>query len=717
VKQERQVYAQAGFAAAQGLAAQVGLGACLVGIGHWSDAAAAATAGMFAFGGTAVWLWLAVTFGIRHVESMRALAAGAADAVADKAVTAAENDAVKDTGQKDEQRPSRWRAILRSLSGAPRATWRVLSAGIRLAGRHFPGIVSAATAAYLLWRGSAPLRQYMRGAAPSVALAVDPLLALSVTAGVAFVGFVASCYLAGLARMPGSAPLRSGVRYLTATTFLAFALAAGFALAHFRHVALLRALMFFTAGFTGTVGAEIAFSLFIGLYRPRRPGVVRRPAFDSRLLQLLCEPGHAISNLKEAIDYQFGFEISRSWSLQILARSACPLFGLSIMVLHLWSCLVFVEPYEQAVHTRFGRLTDRAMAPGIHLKAPWPIDAVRHYDVTRVRRIHVGSHQTTRKDDEVYKADVPILWTNIHGVSAEQLMIVAPPADLLAGKEDAALKGKAPSVSLAGGDILVEYRISDLLTYVKSCMDTAKHFCQVAELETSRELYRYDVDTLVGHGRMQARDALLARIRPAAACLGIEVLNVGLTGVHPPQDVAEQFHETVTARQEKETAIQGAEQYALRTAIEAAGTQQQAKELVKNIEKLEQSVNDAAEQARTNEQRTAVENLLQEAGGWVAEKLAFAEGYRWYIENSERAKAERFLRELAVYKTAPKVYRVSYYLMVLEQGLANARKYVIIGDRERLVLRFDLRHVSDSVKQASDAAAPCESGPAVWGQE
>ena len=694
MSQQKQAYARAEAASIQGLGAQLLMSAALFALGSWSRSGAVTAAAYYALSGVPVWICLWIIHRLHKLERARALESGP-------------------EGERDESGGAIGSGgVPGGLASARRALWSAYRFAFPLASL-VTGTYLAGSGVYLLWF-RLPRGRFVFGD-----LSADPLVCLALTAGLAFVGFIAGRYLAGLARVREWQLLQAGASYLMGSTLLTSAIAVGFALAHFEFVSPLRYLAKIIPVLSLAVGAEIALFFLLGFYRPRRPGEIPRPAFNSRLLGLLSNPEGIGKTVADTINYQFGFEVSRSWLLQLLARAAWPLIGLSAGSLLLLSCLVIVEPHQQALVTRFGRVLREPLGPGIHPKAPWPIDSAELYDVARVRKIHVGSHKPAEPGGEILKADVPVLWSNIHGVAPEQLLIVAPPRDLLASQARegastgartasgrAGVRSRAPSISLVGGDIFVEFRISDLLGYVTHEADPERRFRQIAEMEASRELYQFDVDTLMAEGRMAASAALRERIQKAAdrAGLGIEVMLVGFAGVHPPQEVADAFHETVAAEQERETAIQDARRFAITLLAEAAGTVEYAGRLAGGIEQLERLVGAGAKASAVTRQEEVIERLLREAGGIVAEKVALARGYRWWKENSERGKAQRFERQIITMRTAPLVYRVSYYLGVLERGLADARKYILVGDRERLILRFDFKDVSEQLRDASGSA-------------
>jgi hypothetical protein len=69
------------------------------------------------------------------------------------------------------------------------------------------------------------------------------------------------------------------------------------------------------------IGTEMLLSVIFGLYQPRRPGQRPRAAFDSRILGWLTHYESLGKIVGEAINYQFGFEVSDSWFYRLLARA------------------------------------------------------------------------------------------------------------------------------------------------------------------------------------------------------------------------------------------------------------------------------------------------------------------------------------------------------------------------------------------------------------
>src|SRR5512140_2062437 len=61
-----------------------------------------------------------------------------------------------------------------------------------------------------------------------------------------------------------------------------------------------------------------------------------------------------------------------------------------VAVLWLLSSVYIVSADQQAVETRFGRVVEPRVMPGIHVSMPWPIDRVHRLKVRQLQRLVVG---------------------------------------------------------------------------------------------------------------------------------------------------------------------------------------------------------------------------------------------------------------------------------------------------------------------------------------
>jgi regulator of protease activity HflC (stomatin/prohibitin superfamily) len=424
---------------------------------------------------------------------------------------------------------------------------------------------------------------------------------------------------------------------------------------------------------------------------------VPRTPFDSRLLGWLISPESLGKIVSETINYQFGFEVSRSWFYQLLSRSITWLVIFGAGTLLAVSCVVIVGPEEQAVITRFGTIVgegkDRVLGPGLYFKLPWPISAKLSFPTQRVMEISVGSVRSRMKTTD------SLLWTTPHGPEKEQWLITAPSAaQSVNGPERGADDNRG--LELVGAEIAVQYRVTDLLTYLESADRPASLLALVAEREVSLYFATHDIDMLISRGRVEAGGALHDRIQRRAdeTGLGVTIVHVGLKSIHPPQeaDVAVKFLEQIGALQESQSRIEKAKQEATETYAAVAGSREkallingligEANALNTEIERLRRDpaatlpAKDAAAKKLESKEREIVA-AIADSSGEAAEQIFMARADRWERVNSERGKALKFLADLAAYNNAKKYYAAKIYLDVLVGGMSEARKYVITAQQ------------------------------------
>ncbi len=119
------------------------------------------------------------------------------------------------------------------------------------------------------------------------------------------------------------------------------------------------------------MAAEIIFNFVLNLYRPRIADEVPRPAFDSRVLSLLSAPDSIVKSINEAVNYQFGFDITSSWGYQLLLRSTAWLILFGVFSLAALNTMVIVEPHQQAIKLAGGSIVrNEVHKSGIMWK--WP---------------------------------------------------------------------------------------------------------------------------------------------------------------------------------------------------------------------------------------------------------------------------------------------------------------------------------------------------------
>ena len=675
-------YSRATTAALAGLAVQIVLCVATGLIGAWAQSPAIQAATWHIAGGIPIWIILAIIYQQHRVERTESLAA-------EKLATQDATSAAIFGETSDELQLSRNRLDRLYAYGLP--------------------AVSFAVAIYLIAAGAAMLYRAAGFGTDKVALSLakdcNPVGLMFATAGVAFVAFIAARWISGYTRVREWQLLRGGASYLMSTFLVATLLFAGAAA-----VAIVKETTFFewlarlVPWMMILVGGEILLTALLAAYRPKRPGEIPRPAFDSRFLGLLTAPESLGQVVGELINYQFGVEVSRSWFYQMLGRAVTPLTIFAGAVLFALSTLVIVGPDEQGTVLRHGALARGPLGPGMHLKAPWPIETSEIYPTGKVLQLTISSDKLGRFE----KKREGLLWTGGDDDAAKMGLEF-----FLCASETGS--GSGSSLSLLVADVIVQYRIGDLVKFLEGSTSARESIELVTQQEASNYFAGKTLEELLSKGRTEGGPELQKRIqaRVDALGLGFEIVDVGVTTLQPPPGkVAREFHRQIGAQQERETLVQLAYKDAIKTLAKVAGSVDRSRKINEAIIRLDDSRTAAAEAAakigardilpltaqQLAKQELEIEELLGEARGEAAEIVHKARSDRWKKTIGERSALERFAGQLLAYKAAPAYFRTKQYLEVLANSLVDRRKVVIAGDKGDLpVLNLDFSDPTNAI--------------------
>lgn len=716
---DQQTYRRATSAAMLGLATQLVFAIIVAGLGLYAQSNALHAGAWYLFGGLPIWVALWMLYNQHRLEREESL----------EAEQLAREDARA--------------AALFDEAGHNLATARKRLDGFYKWGLN---VVSIVVAIYLLAAGLALffgnynlIEQTDDGRSYRSLLdaalgngATNPWMLVGFTALMAFLGFLVARYIAGMTRVPAWQLLRGGAAYLIGNVLVIILLgAATISLVLMQSPAVLAALSLIIPLLMVVLGVETLLAFIFGIYRPRKQDEIVRPAFDSRLLGWLTQPESLGKIVSETLNYQFGFEITKSWFYVLLGRALAPLILAGALILLALTCVVIVAPNQQAVVTDRGTLV-RIAQPGVSYKLPWPIGRAEKFDVGRSRQMVIGGY-----DEDQRVAGSATLWTNEHVQGTVEYFATAPTRiddptirqsveDELEGAETfdpaapeptesepgaTAPSGNAGDISggetfgggtSGGGDrsrsplgglismqAIVTYNIGDLRAYIEA--DSAARPEQLLKATAQRHLNAIiatrQVDDLLGAGRIAAGDELLRLIRADVARYGLNVQDVLLYDVHPPKDneVADAFLQQVNALQSQKTAVENAQRDAIGILSSAAGSRGEALRAEAAIQKLYQLRDQRTDgqnapadiDQQVLEQEKAVNRLIDEAGGEAASILADARQKRWEVALSEKAESGRFAFELAAYNAAPDYFKSRYYLEALAEAFSQANRRVI----------------------------------------
>jgi modulator of FtsH protease HflK len=497
---------------------------------------------------------------------------------------------------------------------------------------------------------------------------------------IAFVSFLISRYATGMSAQMKWKALRAGGSGLLATAIFSFAAAISLALAQFKIIAVVNVLAWVVPVVLIVIGIETGLNIILDVYRPRISGQYSRSAFDSRLLGIFNEPGGIFHTFASTIDYQFGFQVSQTWFYKLLGKAIIPLVLFLVLTQYLLSCFVVVRPGEEAVIEHFGSFY-KIVGPGYTFKLPWPFEIAYKHPTSEVRRIDIGFVESEEEREK--NKNKPMLWGEQH-YEEEYNLLVATEAGGSSGE------GAVP-VSIVRAAVPVHYKIKDLKQYLYNhsateemltviCYRELVRFTTSSKIETSEdEGASLERESLLGGGRGKAAKILTERIQAASDKeeLGVEIVFLGLQGVHPPPEVAEDYQKVVGSVQKRQAEILTA--LAQRNSILATlcGSVREANELYELAHRYQQ----AKESSENIEELAAlVQEAFGSAKGEIFKTLSESQSYAFARAKRSEADGKRFNDQVLAYRASPKIYKRIKRLEMLEDALSSVRKYIVVAD-------------------------------------
>jgi len=413
--------------------------------------------------------------------------------------------------------------------------------------------------------------------------------------GGAFAAFLFSRYATGMAKVETWSLLRAPGSYMFVNALALVLELVALALEHYGVVDFGPAAGYILAALMVVVGFELVLNFVLDLYRPRVPGVERRVGYDSRLLNLVASPERVGHSIAEAINYQFGFEVSKTWFYQLLQRAFVPLVLTGVVVVWLLTGVVVVEEGDVYVVLHWGkRYPERVLRPRRwpYLVCPWPIDKARRFRAERVQELLLGVGG--ERQQEMVNGRYLYLWAQEHGKRQElDILVAKPPSERQTGGK------QIPAVNVIKFIVSVQYRITDPYRFGYAFRDAAKLLEDVAYREMTLYAASATLDEPIGgeagrrrpqgimsFGRQQAERDLHRNIAEAVRKLdlGVEIVRVQVLGSHPPPDAAGAFQRVIAAEREQDKLRYEAQAEANRLLSAAAGNPDGALRLAQAIE-------------------------------------------------------------------------------------------------------------------------------------
>jgi modulator of FtsH protease HflK len=577
--------------------------------------------------------------------------------------------------------------------------------------------------------------------------------AIAICLSVAALSFVFARFVAGMAKQGAWANLRGGAAYMVGNALVLVAVAAGIIFRFFDNNSVIEKIAWAIPIFMLGLALEILLNFVLNLYRPRVPGEVPRPAFDSKALSLLAAPDNIVRSLNEAVNYQFGFDVTSSWGYQLLLRSFVWLAILGVAALVLLSTMVVVEPHQQAVKLRGGKIVgNKVYGSGVMWKWPWPIETAAVYDVSRLRSVWLTPKVKEWPRAHLWSAEAPATDTPLQpfivGSPAEQRSeavkaalptsaeVAADPAGVAATPpttapaqpdeapslsaetglpegqeptaEDVAVEAVSALYSLVDAEMVLQYRVKSedgaLLKYINFASEEAGRMAELTERDqalrtialasVSSELSRLSLDDVLSPGRTDLNTLLERKIQEQfdARNTGVEVVALEIPLLRPSGTAAEKFEELGIAVQGANEFIAQAERNVVATYTVWVGDVMLIERVIRGIEEYDALRAQGSPDALAKRQE--VEALLRLGGGMAAQVIENAERDRWVKLMEHRTQASSVQNQLAAYRAAPELFRQREIMRVYAQMLPGVDKFVLGIDPSRVLVDMDLKKVN-----------------------
>ena len=678
---DHHAYRRATRVAGFGLMVQIAIGLVLLLFGILFPDTVFRFAAYYVFGGVLVWLSLVVIFYQHTQERLEAL---------------------------EEDELAAARAGTGSVFEDTRGAGQVAAHRLKLMHAWLMPAVSLLVSAYLAVGAFGMFRSLGRFNDPGLdgrgLLLTDEMgWAVAICLFFAAICFIFARFVAGMAKLPAWRNLRGGAAFGVGNALVLLGAGVGLTFRFFEQDRVTVWVAYAIPVFMLLLVVEIVIHFVLNMYRPRIPGEVPRPAFDSRVLSLLAAPESIVRSLNEAVNYQFGFDITSSWGYQLMVRSFGWLLALGAVVLVLLNTMVVIEPHQQAVKLKGGRIVGEVHPSGIMWKLPWPFETAAVYDVGRIRTLPLTAQRIEDPDVQVWSASIKtdtVLQPFLVGGGA-----VEADSDTFTPAGPGGDASGVELYSLVDAEMSLRYRIKPdgLLDYLNFASDQRRRRQRLSlrqmalkalALRTiTQHLSELKLDEVIATGRRELIDSLRARIQESYDDMhaGTEVVALDVLMLRPSGDVAKFWDDYATAKAQRLGEVAEAEQEVPVSLAFYVGDPDQVPPILAAIDEWKRLTEQlGADDPAVIEQRLAVEQMFLRSGGSLAQTLDAAQAELWIKLMQARAEVFRHRGQLDAYLASPLLYKQREIMTVLSQMLPNRRKFVLVG--------VDPRRVNVSVK-------------------
>jgi len=294
------------------------------------------------------------------------------------------------------------------------------------------------------------------------------------------------------------------------------------------------------------------------------------------------------------------------------------IFLLALIIYYFTTGIYMVGPGEQALVQRFGRIVHQGIGPGLHYRWPSPLENETKVDIQRIRRLEIGfrTMETFEGEPAAY------LWETGHQQGRYQKNY----------DEALMLTGDQYIVDI---NLVIHYMVVDIVDYLFQNSDPVVMIRAAAESAARYVVAEKEMETLLTEERCLVEQQIQGGMQRFLdrRSLGMKVIKVDVSEIHPPIEVVPAFRSVSNARQDRDKYIRQAESY----------------------------YNSIIPESRAN-----AEKILCEATTYKISKINKAEG-----------DSKLFLKRLSAFEDTSDITGDRLYLETMEKVLPRMNKFIL----------------------------------------
>lgn len=249
-----------------------------------------------------------------------------------------------------------------------------------------------------------------------------------------------------------------------------------------------------------------------------------------------------------------------------------------LLLVYGFSGIRTIQPQEQALVLRFGRLQPQVYGPGLLFGLPEPFDRILRFETGKEHALPMDAWaaDAAKIDDP----DQPLQFTDAEMAAKMRAStaggsVYTEYAEVAGKSLDPVTRGYSLTAdfNVIQGRFILRYRISDPFRFASAGNEVGDLLQKLGYRALTRQLARRKIDESLTSARRELALAAAREIREEAArlMLGAEISAVDIRELSPPSQVLASFEDVTNAKQFEKTLVENARQYHASTFAQSAG--------------------------------------------------------------------------------------------------------------------------------------------------